>query len=160
MNELIAFSARYLFALVVLAEALYLFLFHRRQWKRLLIATIVIGGGSFLASLLLNRIVQDPRPFIVQGFTPLIPSSSDNGFPSDHTLLLSATAAITMIANPWAGAAGLLLAIAVGLARVYAGVHHVLDIVGSLFIVGFISAAYLIAWMVVIRNPENKPKAL
>ncbi|HUX39151.1 MAG TPA: phosphatase PAP2 family protein [Rectinemataceae bacterium] len=156
MNAIIAFVARYLFVLVALGEMVYLYLYHRKQWKRLLVAAIVIGGLSLLAGLGLNKVVQDPRPFVAQGFTPLIPGSSDNGFPSDHTLLLSATAAVTMIANPWAGAVGLLLAIAVGLARVYAGLHHMLDIVGSLFIVGFVAAGYLIVWMLLTPKPKKK----
>ena len=157
MNLIIAFAARYLFALIVLGELIYLFLYHRKQWKRLLVAAIVIGGLSLLIGMGLNRIVQDPRPFIVGNFTPLIPGSSDNGFPSDHTLLLSVTAAITMIANPWEGAVGLLLAIGVGLARVYAGLHHMLDIVGSLFIAGFVAAGYLIVWMLLTPKPKKKP---
>ncbi|MDA8409087.1 MAG: phosphatase PAP2 family protein [Treponema sp.] len=156
MQSLIAFTARYLFIPVVLAEVLYLLVFHRKSWKALFIAALVIGGLSFGISLILNALVQDPRPFIVQGTTPLIPSSSDNGFPSDHTLLLSAMAAIAMTVNPWAGVAGLAFAVIVGLARVYAGVHHLADIVGSLFIVGFVSAAYLIVWLFIARRKAEK----
>ena len=156
MQALIAFVARYLFIFVVLAEVLYLVAFHRRRLLELLLASILIGGLSLAFALLLHGLVQDPRPFVVQGSTPLIPSSADNGFPSDHTLLLASTAAITMIANPWAGAVGLLLAVAVGLARVYAGVHHMLDIVGSLFIVGFVTAGYLVAWMLASVGRRKK----
>ncbi len=156
MDAIIAFTARYLFIPIALMEIGYLLLFHRKNWKALFIAALVIGGLSFGISLILNAVVQDPRPFIVQGTTPLIPSSTDNGFPSDHTLLLSATAAITMTVNPWAGVTGLALALLVGLARVYAGVHHLADIVGSLFIVGFVSAAYLIVWQFLAMGKRKK----
>ena len=156
MDSIIAFVARYLFIVILFAEIIYLVVFHRKRLVELLLAAVLIGGLSLALALLLNGLVQDPRPFVVQGSTPLIPSSTDNGFPSDHTLLLSATAAITMIANPWAGVVGLLLAVAVGLARVYAGVHHMADIVGSLFIVGFVTAGYLITWMLASMGRHKK----
>ncbi len=156
MQAFIAFVARYLFFVIILAEVIYIVAFQRRRLLELILASVFIGGLSLAFAFLLHGIVQDPRPFVVQGTTPLIPSSADNGFPSDHTLLLSATAAITMIANPWAGMVGLLLAVGVGLARVYAGVHHMLDIVGSLFIVGFVSAAYLVVWMLASSRKGKK----
>ena len=158
MQALIAFTARYFFMVVLLAEAAYLLAFHRDKWPRLLIAALGIGGISFLIASFLHGLVQDPRPFIEGNFTPLIPSSRDNGFPSDHTLLLAASAAVTMIANPWAGSAGLILAIAVGLARVQAGVHHTADIVGSLFIVGFVTAGYLLLWLA-IAGKKKTPRS-
>lgn len=153
MKPLIAFAAAYLYIPVILGEILLVALKYRARWKELLLAALFIGGLSFGVALVLNGLVQDPRPFVEQGFTPLVPGSSDNGFPSDHTLLLAATAAVLMTVNAWAGGAGLLLALLVGYARVQAGFHHMLDIVGSLFIVGFVSAAYLAGWaLVVIRQ--------
>jgi undecaprenyl-diphosphatase len=142
VQALIAFAAQYLFVGIILLEAFYLVAFHRRRWKTLLAAALVIGGLAFLASLAANRLVQDPRPFVEGGFTPAIRSSADNGFPSDHVLLLATTAAITMIASPIAGLVGILGAVVVGLARVYVGVHHLLDVFGSLVIVAFAGAAY------------------
>jgi len=107
-----------------------------------LVAVLVIGGVAFLLSLLANRFIQDPRPFVAGRFTPLIPSSTDNGFPSDHVLLLSAAAAVTMVVSPAAGLLGAVGAVLVGLARVYAGVHHLADIAGSLVIVGMSGGLY------------------
>ena len=143
MQPLISFVAAYLFIGIVFLEALYLLAFHRDRFRGLLVATLLLGGVAFLLSLVANRFIQDPRPFIVGGFKPLIHSSTDNGFPSDHTLLLAATAAITMVASRRAGLLGLVGAILVGLARVYVGVHHLADIIGSLVIVAIASLVYL-----------------
>lgn len=156
MQALVAFAARYLFALVVAAEVIFILLRHRSQWKRLLIATVVIGGLSLAIGMALNAVVQDPRPFVVDGSTPLVPGSRDNGFPSDHTLLLAATAAIIMTVSPWAGTVGLVLAVLVGMARVQAGLHHTADIVGSLLIVGFVTAGYLVVWALVEARKRSK----
>jgi len=143
VQALIAFTSQYLFVTVILLEALYLLVFQNRRWKALLAATLVIGVLAFLISLVANRLIQDPRPFVEDGFTPVISSSRDNGFPSDHVILLATTAAITTVANPIAGFLGFLGAVIVGLARVYVGVHHLLDVIGSLAIVAFASGVYV-----------------
>jgi membrane-associated phospholipid phosphatase len=142
MERIIPFEAEYLFIAILAAEACYLATVHRARWRTLVVGALVIGGMGFLLSLIASRFIQDPRPFVAQGFRPLIHSSTDNGFPSDQTLLLGTSAAVTMLANRQAGILALLAAILVGLALVYCGVHHLADIAGSLVIVGIASAAY------------------
>ena len=142
MERIIAFAAEYLFIAILAAEACYLAAVHRARWRTLIVGALVIGGVGLLLSLIAGRFIQDPRPFVADGFRPLIHSATDNGFPSDHTLLLGTSAAVTILANREAGIIGLLAAILVGLARVYCGVHHLADIAGSLVIVGMASAAY------------------
>jgi membrane-associated phospholipid phosphatase len=62
-------------------------------------------------------------------------------------LLLSAAAAVTMVVSPAAGLLGALGAVLVGLARVYAGVHHLADVAGSVAIVGMSASLYMgVAW--------------
>ncbi|MDA8427449.1 MAG: phosphatase PAP2 family protein [Treponema sp.] len=145
MDSIVRFTAQYLFLVVVAAEGAYLLAYHRREWLRLFLAAAAIGGLALLISRIAGALIQDPRPFVVVGFTPLIHGSTDNGFPSDHTLLLAAAAAVTLIANRRAGLVGALFALIVGLARVYAGVHHLLDIAGSFFIVALSGAIYALS---------------
>ncbi|HUW42313.1 MAG TPA: phosphatase PAP2 family protein [Rectinemataceae bacterium] len=152
MDSIVIFTAQYLFLVIVAAEGAYLLAYHRREWLRLLIAAAAIGGVALLISRIANALIPDPRPFIVGGFTPLIHHSADNGFPSDHTLLLAATAAVTLIANRRAGIIGALFALIVGLARVYAGVHHLLDIAGSFVIVALSGGIYALA----LRLPRRR----
>src|SRR5207253_11016900 len=106
----------------------------QRKLVELIIAIICIGVLAFLLAQAGTHLIISPRPFQESGLPPLIPSSVDNGFPSDHTLLLAVAAAVITLVN-WRW--GLLfwgLAIIVGLARVYAGVHHLTDVAGSLMI--------------------------
>lgn len=159
MNEIVNFSARYLFIVVVFLEVVFLVLRHRRRWRELIIAAAIIGAVAFFASLVVNRFIQDPRPFVVGRFTPMIPSSTDNGFPSDHVLLLAATAAVTMVASLGAGLLGLLGAVLVGLARVCLGVHHLADVAGSVVIVGIAGGVYAIVvgvWKRFVRSDERR----
>jgi membrane-associated phospholipid phosphatase len=159
VRAVIAFVAEYLYLVVVAAECLYLVLHSRKQWKELLGVALFIGFVAFGISLIANQIIQDPRPFVVSGLMPLIRSSSDNGFPSDHALLLGSTAAIVSVASPIIGLFGLLAALIVGIARVYAGVHHLVDVLGSLIIALVALGAYkglMWAWSVFRRHTQQK----
>lgn len=142
MQAIIVFAALYLFVVILALEAIYLLVRHRSRWQELLAATIIIGAVAFVISLIANRLIHDPRPFVVGGFKPLIPSSTDNGFPSDHVLLLSTAAAVTMVASYRVSLLGFFCAVLVGLARVYVGVHHFADIAGSIVIVRIAAAVY------------------
>ncbi len=110
-----------------------------RQRESLTFATVARIGVVMLGSILLARIaarfISDPRPYMVAHTVPLMPVSADNGFPSDHTLLVAAlTATLYWIDRRWIGplAAGTLL---VALGRLAVGAHHTIDVVGSVVIV-------------------------
>ena len=74
---------------------------------------------------------------------PLISHNSDNGFPSDHTLLSSLLGFAILPFAPVMGAITLIFALLIGIARVMSNVHHPLDIIGSFVFTG---AAVLIAY--------------
>lgn len=93
-------------------------------------------GLSLILSFALSRIAgalyYNPRPFVVNGTEPLIPHAPDNGFPSDHTLLFAALAAIAWHFDKRVSVGLWIAAVGVGAYRVYASVHHPLDILGSI----------------------------
>ena len=152
-SSLIAFLAQYFYLIVLaLAVALLAVQFYvrrddpdqRRKLVELITAVICIGVLAFLLAQVGTHLIISPRPFLESGRPPLIPSSVDNGFPSDHTLLLAVAAAVITLVN-WRW--GLLfwgLAIIVGLARVYAGVHHLTDVAGSLMIAALSYGVFLL----------------
>jgi undecaprenyl-diphosphatase len=140
---LIVFLAQDFYLLVLGLALLLLLLRYRARWREWLSATIVIGALAFALAQVGARLISDPRPFLVGGGPPLIPSATDNGFPSDHTLLVATAAAVVTVVDPVAGAVFWILAAVVGLARVYARVHHLLDVVGSLLLVALALALYL-----------------
>ena len=155
MSAATAFVAEYLYIGILVLEGLYIFLVFRNRWKELLGAVLFIGLVSFGISLLAHRIIEDPRPFVVSGVQPLIQSSTDNGFPSDHTLLLAGTAAVVLIVSRGIGFLGMLAAFTVGMARVYAGVHHVEDVLGSLAIAAIAFGLYEgLIWF--LKNRKRK----
>ena len=99
-----------------------------------------------------GAIHSDPRPFVQNpALKPLFPHPADNGFPSDHTALAAAVAAVVTQYRRRIGWAMALLAILIGVARVGAHVHHSQDIVAGL-IIGYVAAIFaLILWRQVVK---------
>lgn len=143
MDSLLSFLAEYFYIVVALLAVAFVLVYQRKQLPGLVIAGIFILGVSYLISKVATQLISDPRPFIETGIPALIPSATDNGFPSDHTLFLASIAATIALVNWKAGLGFLGLSIMVGLARVYVRVHHLVDVMGSLVIVVLALALYL-----------------
>ena len=97
---------------------------------------VALGVLAVVGSKVLTHVIIDPRPYLVTHTRPLIPTSHDNGFPSDHTLLAAAlTASLWWIDRRWLGAfaLGTLLVL---LGRLGVGAHHTLDVAGSVAVAG------------------------
>lgn len=154
MHGLVIIIAKYFIVFTVLA--LPVVFFQLKEKRTRCIFTLSIVGGGLLALLLAHiasGLFYNPRPFVVGHFTPLISHTNTNGFPSDHTLL-SAFIGWTLLLSfsKKYGTAVLAIAFIVGSARVLAGVHHPIDIVGS-FIISFIAALIMqFAIKVVIKK--------
>jgi membrane-associated phospholipid phosphatase len=142
MDTITIIIASYFIA-IPLSVILYQFFVINRQ-QRLRLAAVLVAGG--IISLLLAKIghvlIQDPRPFLQGHFNALIVSSRDNGFPSDHVLLAAFIAFVMLGRSRVLGSILLVVALAVGLARMAAGVHHSWDVLGSFVIAG---AGYVLA---------------
>lgn len=134
MDSFSIFAAEYLYIISVAVLGVYFFLQSRSSWKRMALFAILAGLFAFALGMITNHVYFDPRPFVVGHFTPLIPHAPDNGFPSDHALLVSAVAMIGTLWNRRLGVALWILALLVAIGRVYVGLHHVLDVAGSIVI--------------------------
>lgn len=106
----------------------------RDAQKRIIFFGVVALPLIYCTALIASNFYDNPRPFVVEHFTPLIPHAADNGFPSDHMLLASAVAAICSFYSRRIGAILWGIALYIGVSRVYVGVHHPIDIIGSVLI--------------------------
>lgn len=134
MNVIILFGAEYLYLAAVFVATGYTFVQSRENRRQIFIFACIVLPIVYLVSRVAAFIYYDPRPFVVGHFTPLVPHAPDNGFPSDHALLTAALAAIITRYNWKMGAIVWLIAILVDTARVAAGIHHTIDIAGSVII--------------------------
>ncbi len=94
------------------------------------------GAIALLFSLaftngILKNLVGRPRPWLdVAGLTALVHEPDPNSFPSGHTSAAFAAAVAWCRTMPrrWMALAGLMMAILMGLSRLYVGVHYPTDV--------------------------------
>lgn len=134
MDLFFIFFAQYLFVLPVLISGIYFLFQNSTHKKEILLFALPSLGLTYLLALLGAHFYFDPRPFVVDNFTPLIAHAPDNGFPSDHALLVASIASIGTSINRRLGILLWILAVLVGIGRVYVGIHHPIDVAGSFFI--------------------------
>ncbi len=132
METLIIFGAKYAYLIIVVVALWYVYQQPKERRYRMLLCTLLALPISYVVAKIGSIFYFDPRPFVVESFTPLLPHVADNGFPSDHTLLSAAIASVVYFFNRKLGIFLFILALLVGVSRVAAGIHHVVDILGSL----------------------------
>jgi len=101
---------------------------------RTLVLSAVALPIIFVSSRIASYFFENPRPFFEHDFVPLVAHAADNGFPSDHALLVFALASVTFTFNRPVGIGLFILSTLVGVGRVLVGVHHTIDIFGSVII--------------------------
>lgn len=131
MNEIIILTASYVYLISIAAFIGYFFYAKGTVRQRFLLLSIFTLPLSYLIGLLASSLYYNPRPFVILHVIPLIKHVADNGFPSDHALLMGTLAAIVMVFSRRLGLFLWILAILVGVARVFALLHHAVDILAS-----------------------------
>ena len=131
MNTLIIFGAKYLYLVGLAIFVVYFFSLPKEQRKTAFIFSLIDLPAVYLAGLIAGYFYNNPRPFVSEHITPLISHAADNGFPSDHTLLVAALASILYCYNRTLGFVVFAIAVLIGVSRVFAGIHHRVDIAGS-----------------------------
>lgn len=146
MNFLIILCAKYLLFISALITGIFFLCSDKIIKKKLVWPGITSSLISFLLAKISAHFIYDARPFVVSNIQPLIQHAADNGFPSDHTLVASLASFIVLIFNKKTGLILMLCTILIGVARVLSGIHHPLDVIGSIVIalVSVILAQYIL----------------
>lgn len=93
---------------------------------------ILVPAAIFLFGTMLRAKLNFPRPYEQPGFTPLVTKeTSGNSFPSRHALSAAVLAAVWLYFYPSVGVVMILVALAICVLRVLAGVHYVRDVVAG-----------------------------
>lgn len=125
------------FGIIAIAGIVAVVLFLRKKYKKILL--LVAGvGGAVLLNLVLKLIFERPRPDL---WEQLVVETSFS-FPSGHAMASSALA-FSIIVIAWntrfrwyAVGAGALFMLAIGLSRLYLGVHYPTDVLAGWFVSG------------------------
>ncbi|HAS00193.1 MAG: PAP2 superfamily protein [Candidatus Moranbacteria bacterium GW2011_GWC2_37_73] len=153
MDSIIIFGARHLTAVMILIAFVFFLKLSREKKMEIIVFAVITLPVIYLMAKISSLFYYNPRPFVVEQFVPLIPHADNNGFPSDHTLLSAAVASVVYFFNKKLGALLLILALLVGTSRVLAGVHHAVDIAGSIiiaFVVSFLMYKYVLP--IILKN--------
>ncbi len=153
------FLADYLGYLLILT-ALYL-IFSQKDWRircqffLFTVLTIIFSRG--LLTELIRYFYHRPRPFLVLDFIPLVNHDAASAFPSGHAAFYFALAAAVfyLLGRSW-GWRFIVGALLIGIARVYAGVHWPLDIVGGLLVA--LSGLFIVKYL--FKHIEHKSLGL
>ena len=128
------FFARYLF-IVPIALLVVLFLFsNKKDRKRLVFIFLIASALSLIFAFIAGQFYYNPRPFVVQEVEPLIPHVENNGFPSNHALLTATISAVIFVFSKKLGWISALFMILVSIGRIFALLHHVVDVFASILI--------------------------
>lgn len=132
MHQIDIIIAKYFIALSVIGAAIVWFRLRNRLRIEFILVAIAAAIISYILAKIGAHLFYDTRPFAAGHFTPYFSHGNDNGFPSDHTLFAGLLAFVCLHYSRRLGYGLLALAVLIGLSRVIAGVHHLIDIVGSL----------------------------
>lgn len=135
MDGLIIFGAKYLYLFEIVIIAVYFLLQRKNRKKSVAVLSAVFLPLAYIIAKAASLLYFNPRPFVAGNFTPLVPHSPSNGFPSEHMLLAGAIASIIFVYNKKLGVIAWIIAFVIGAARVFAGVHHWTDIIASAAVV-------------------------
>ena len=156
MDAITVFFATKLHVGIVLTGIVFLLILPTQRRIIFVGRVIVALPVAFLLGRLASLFISNPRPFVVENIQPLIAHIPDNGFPSEHTLLVATISALVYTENKVLGVVLAILAVGVGISRVLANVHHSIDVVGSVGIaMGAVTLASYVVSLVRIHYADR-----
>ncbi len=142
-DQMVVFFSVWFPYLVILSAGL--FLFYRKSWREFFIV-FFSGGLAIFFDLVLKYLIHIPRPFdSLSLIYPLFPETG-YAFPSGHATFFMTLAVSLFFLDKKVGLRFMLFALIIGLARIIAGVHFPVDILGGFVLGGGVS--YLVAYFV------------
>ena len=102
-----------------------------------LLSLLALAVGGLLTNVLLKHLVGRTRPWLtVEGLLFLVEEGDPNSFPSGHTCAAFAAAGVWLRTLPrrWMRVTGIVMAVLMGLSRLYVGVHFPSDVLAGVLV--------------------------
>lgn len=144
LDQFMIFAAKYLVFIIILLIILLAVRAGIKE-KKAVIITLLSLGIAFTINKLLSVFYFTPRPFVAEQIKPLINHASDASFPSSHTTFVFVIAFSYLFYKSKYTLIFILAAFWVAFARIYVGVHYLLDIFGGI-LVGLLSVIF--SWQI------------
>lgn len=129
--------------LLMALPLLYMWFRGNEDAKKAALLSLLSMAIALLVSQVIGHIYFRPRPFASHAVNLLLEKSTDPSFPSDHSVFVFGIAFLIWLKDRRIGAISLAVAVAVGLSRVFTGIHYPGDVLGGA-LVGFVAA--LVVW--------------
>ncbi len=139
-DYVITFFAVYFIYIVIISALVFSFLY-RKSWRDLALVLFSGGAAWFVSKFIAKLIFHTDRPFVMFSQVQSLFPETGFAFPSGHTTVAAAIAFAVFFINKKVGYLFLLFALDIGLARIAAGVHFPIDILGGFVLGALISFA-------------------
>ncbi len=108
-------------------------LFYKPTRKAGLLSLAAMILGLLVTNITIKPLVERARPWLLWPIDPLVVEKDPNSFPSGHTCAAFAAGMIWLRALPWKWGriAAPVLAVLMGLSRLYVGVHYPTDVLAG-----------------------------
>ncbi len=124
----------------------------RARWKEILLAPFSAALATIIA-IILKYLIHTPRPFLALPDVQALFFETGYAFPSGHATFFSALAVALFFSHKKVGYLFMLFAVLISMARIIAGVHFPIDILGG-FILGT-ATAYFVRFVLKLFSPKS-----
>ena len=153
-DGLVIFFASHLGWILILIVLIY-YIF-RRDFREIPRITFIVASSltAWIVAQAIKALVSAPRPFLVlDDVTQLISHGGIDAFPSGHATIYMALGLAFYVYNKKFGTIIMIGALLIGLARIIAGIHWPVDILGGYILAGIV--VFLIYYIIRGRTTER-----
>lgn len=120
------------------------FLLNKRTRRAGALALLAMVLGLLVTNITIKPLVERARPWLDWPIVPLVTEKDPNSFPSGHTCAAFAAAMVWVRTLPWrwGRVLAVVMAVLMGLSRLYVGVHYPSDVLAGAVI------GALCAWVI------------